>query len=109
MQVVRESVVVDDATEFRLIDAHYAVITLIHQFGPMDRFPPPLIAAAFAHQYLAWHTQSDLSIDTAAFCATLGRCPLRILVECADLIPKEVSSFAPRMGDERFGLGQFQS
>lgn len=75
----------------------------------MDRFPPSLVAAAFAQQYLAWHTQSDLSIDTAAFRATCGRCPLRIFVERDDLIPKKVSGFAPRMGDERFGLGQFQS
>ena len=108
MQIVRESVVVDDATEFRLINAHDAVITFIQQFGPMDRFPPSLVAAAFAHQYFAWHTQSDLSIDTAAFRATFGRCPLRIFVERGDLISKKVSSFAPRMGDERFGLGQFQ-
>jgi hypothetical protein len=75
----------------------------------VDRFPSSLVPSAFAHQYIAWDTQSDLSIDTAAFRATFGRGALRIFVECSDLIPKKVSGFAPRMGDECFGLGQFQS
>jgi len=74
----------------------------------VDRFPSSLVPFAFAHQDVTWHTQSDLSIDTSAFRATLGSCPLRIFVERADLIPQKVSRFAPRMGDERFGLGQFQ-
>ncbi len=75
----------------------------------MDRFSSSLVSFAFAHQYIAWDTESDLSIDTAAFRATFGHCPLRIFVERGDLIPKKVSGFAPRMGDERFGLGQVQS
>jgi hypothetical protein len=75
----------------------------------VDRFPSSLVPFAFAHQDIAWDTQSDLSIDTSAFRTAFGRCPLRIFVERGDLIPKKVSSFAPRMGDECFGLGQVQS
>ncbi len=74
----------------------------------MDRFPSSLIPFAFAHQDIAWDTQSDLSIDTSAFRAAFGSYPLRIFLERGDLIPKKVSGFAPGMGDERFGLRQFQ-
>src|SRR5258708_778629 len=66
MQIVGQSVVIDDATIFQLVGRQDRVITLVGQFGAMDRFAFALVPIAFFLEDIMRYTESNLSIDASA-------------------------------------------
>lgn len=101
--ILRQLVVLDKSSIFRLIATDNTVITVEHEFSSLPGFPSTFVESTFLLNDLCWDAQSNLAIHTAA--AMLVVLVLDVLDK--EFIAKKVRRFSRCMCNERFLLRQF--
>ena len=104
MEIVGQSVVLHDAPIFLLVLSHDAEERIVDQFPAVNRFTVAEIALVFFSYHVRWHFQSDLPVNASV----TALIELSVVVERHDFIAEKARSTGPRVGDERFGFGEFQ-
>src|SRR6266540_6617345 len=101
MEVVGQAVVLDDAAVFRLVLGHNAVGAVVDSLHQMHWFALPHVFATVGWNDVVWNAQADCAINATLSALVVG-------VEGVDVIAKKSSATRAGVGDERFGVAQFQ-
>ncbi len=107
MQIVGQSVVIDDATIFQLVGRQDRVITLVGQFGAMNHFAFALVPIAFFLEDVMRHPESNLSIDASAH-GPFVAAALGVVLDGGHFVSQESCRLGPGVGDERLCFREFQ-